>query len=605
MSEFNLQESPIRKIINNLEEDQLSVFEDGTYVGDGEEKRYKGIQARVILNDVENMLDVMKGHSQEVVRIAVMGEVKAGKSTFINTLLGKEVAYTDILEATALVSEITYSDNEYVQLIGRDGSIVRECSLQDMLSWMEDMVDDEGDFSIYEKIVIGVPIELLKNLIIVDTPGLFSITSQNRDITNAYIAETDYILWVINSCNLGSKVVNDYIDKIHLSGKPMIGIISKVDSESVKEEIEKYIMAEYSSIFEDIFFVSSKVAMELKEDNDDEWVEKSGFEDLYDCIEEISEDKEHSTNKTQYYQLQRDKEVHVKMREKINERKGYYDNEIATFSYVNNEIKKTIKSEIQNWCRNDFFVNERQELLNASDKDFSNVVSKYSDPVYITELIENKYNEIAKFIYQKWNIVTESLTLKSSQVIVDFSYDKQLFLEDEETTKIITQNYNEARIKEGVKTGAAVGVAFAGYWAWLGPAALSATFMSSLVPCTIPFVVAGVVLSGLVQNGIDGNVAIQNAKKKQEYVDDLYKEVTKIIVKESNNMENALCSCSDYYYKEKCDEYKQRTSQFNFDFTEPSFGNFITALDTYIEKVNAQIESLERIDVPEPPKTDE
>ena len=41
MSEFNLQESPIRKIINNLEEDQLSVFEDGTYVGDGKEKQYK------------------------------------------------------------------------------------------------------------------------------------------------------------------------------------------------------------------------------------------------------------------------------------------------------------------------------------------------------------------------------------------------------------------------------------------------------------------------------------------------------------------------------------------------------------------------------------
>ena len=80
MSEFNLNESPIRKNIKKLKDGQLSVFEEGT------------IQVRTILQDIENMLNVMKSHGDDVVRIAVMGEVKAGKSTFINALVGKEVA---------------------------------------------------------------------------------------------------------------------------------------------------------------------------------------------------------------------------------------------------------------------------------------------------------------------------------------------------------------------------------------------------------------------------------------------------------------------------------------------------------------------------------
>ena len=39
MNEFNLQESPIRKNINNLNENELSLFEDGEVIDDGEKKR--------------------------------------------------------------------------------------------------------------------------------------------------------------------------------------------------------------------------------------------------------------------------------------------------------------------------------------------------------------------------------------------------------------------------------------------------------------------------------------------------------------------------------------------------------------------------------------
>lgn len=53
--------------------------------------------------------------------VAVVGEVKAGKSTFLNALLGKELLPTDILQATSMIIEIHKSENEYVEITFGNG----------------------------------------------------------------------------------------------------------------------------------------------------------------------------------------------------------------------------------------------------------------------------------------------------------------------------------------------------------------------------------------------------------------------------------------------------------------------------------------------------
>jgi GTPase SAR1 family protein len=53
--------------------------------------------------------------------VAVVGEVKAGKSTFLNALLGKELLPTDILQATSMIIEIHKSEKEYVEITFGNG----------------------------------------------------------------------------------------------------------------------------------------------------------------------------------------------------------------------------------------------------------------------------------------------------------------------------------------------------------------------------------------------------------------------------------------------------------------------------------------------------
>lgn len=53
--------------------------------------------------------------------IAVTGKVKAGKSTFINALIGKEVLPCDVVQATSAVVEIYKSDKSFLEIKFADG----------------------------------------------------------------------------------------------------------------------------------------------------------------------------------------------------------------------------------------------------------------------------------------------------------------------------------------------------------------------------------------------------------------------------------------------------------------------------------------------------
>ncbi|UXZ09315.1 hypothetical protein F1C14_04105 [Clostridium perfringens] len=55
--------------------------------------------------------------------LAVVGEVKAGKSTFINALLGEKVLPSDVLQSTSSVIEIFKSDEKVLKITYADNHI--------------------------------------------------------------------------------------------------------------------------------------------------------------------------------------------------------------------------------------------------------------------------------------------------------------------------------------------------------------------------------------------------------------------------------------------------------------------------------------------------
>ena len=83
--------SPIRQYSRKSEK-----FKD-TYIREVEE-----------VNKIDSQMEIIYEKINNPIKVVLMGEVKAGKSTLINSIIGQQVSYVDVVEATASIIEITH-----------------------------------------------------------------------------------------------------------------------------------------------------------------------------------------------------------------------------------------------------------------------------------------------------------------------------------------------------------------------------------------------------------------------------------------------------------------------------------------------------------------
>ena len=103
----------------------------------------------------------------------IVGEVKAGKSSFINALLDsdKEICKVAASPMTDTIQQIVYGEKETIQ-----------------------------DINPYLK-RITQPVDILKDIAIVDTPGTNSIIDHHQEITENFVPSSDLIVFVFESKN--------------------------------------------------------------------------------------------------------------------------------------------------------------------------------------------------------------------------------------------------------------------------------------------------------------------------------------------------------------------------------------------------------------------
>lgn len=110
----------------------------------------------------------------EPLRLAIAGMVKAGKSTLLNALLGEQIAPTDAGECTRLVTWYRYSATPTITLHTRAGEPRRMPVRRERGRLVMDLggvpVED------VEWIDVGWPLEGLKSMILIDTPGIASLS---------------------------------------------------------------------------------------------------------------------------------------------------------------------------------------------------------------------------------------------------------------------------------------------------------------------------------------------------------------------------------------------------------------------------------------------
>ncbi len=178
----------------------------------------------------------------------VVGEVKSGKSSFINALLGEDICPVDAAPCTDAIQEIVYAERPY------------EDTIRPFLK------------------KIGRPLAILQTIAIVDTPGTNTVIENHQEITRNFIPNSDLVLMVFQAKNPYTQSAWDLLDYIREDWrKRTIFILQQADL-ARPDEIETNMarvrdLALQKGIASPTIFATS-AARELSQTPD------SGFEDV-------------------------------------------------------------------------------------------------------------------------------------------------------------------------------------------------------------------------------------------------------------------------------------------------------------------------------------
>ena len=192
--------------------------------------------------------------------LVVVGEFNAGKSAFINALLGQPILREGVTPTTTRVNVLRHGEEET--------RVVESENLH----------------------ILTAPVALLDNLSIVDTPGTNAIIREHEMITNQFVPRADLVLFVTSADRPFSESERAFLERIRDWGKKVVVVLNKVDllqTEADLSEVRTFINENASKLLgmtPDFFPVSARQALRAKQGQPQLW-DESNFGPLEDYIQ--------------------------------------------------------------------------------------------------------------------------------------------------------------------------------------------------------------------------------------------------------------------------------------------------------------------------------
>jgi len=129
--------------------------------------------------------------------LAIMGQVKRGKTTLANALLGESLLPVDSLPLTSVVNLVRHGESKRFSIVFSGGNRKEVGALQ-----IADYITEERNPK-NEKKVLRLEAEypsdfLAQGVVLVDTPGIGSVHLHNTEITHQFLPEVDAALFVLS-----------------------------------------------------------------------------------------------------------------------------------------------------------------------------------------------------------------------------------------------------------------------------------------------------------------------------------------------------------------------------------------------------------------------
>lgn len=236
--------------------------------------------------------------NREQYDVVVCGEVKKGKSSFINALMGDNILPTNTQVATSQVFRIINSDTEEYHLVFTDGQ--RQRISKEELSKYGSQVDADlyGEPVFrhhqldYIEVRHSIPV-LPKSVALVDTPGIGALYAAHEQITRNYLSNASAVIFILDPKNPVVTKEREFIESALQQTKQIMFVMTKADNydEGVIATMisrDEEILAPYARQTAmgriSIQPVSSTLLFDATKDKDDLMLEMSRFEEIKDTL---------------------------------------------------------------------------------------------------------------------------------------------------------------------------------------------------------------------------------------------------------------------------------------------------------------------------------
>lgn len=261
------------------------------------------------LNELEQRFSEGRFH------LAVLGQVKRGKSTLINALIGEELLPSSVIPLTAIPTFIQYGKQRAIRIRYQDDRpdlvlnsepkpILKdknslgssECisetewlnkNLMDLVTEEKNPKNEKGVF----QVEVTHPAPILNDVVIIDTPGIGSTYLHNTKVTINFLPQCDAALFVVSADPPITEAELTFLKDIKGKVSKLFFVLNKVDYITETElakalSFYKEVLVREAGIDANtpIFAISARMGLQAKVSNDLQKWNESGIAKVTDYL---------------------------------------------------------------------------------------------------------------------------------------------------------------------------------------------------------------------------------------------------------------------------------------------------------------------------------
>ncbi|MFT5661998.1 MAG: small GTP-binding protein [Sulfurimonas sp.] len=350
------------------------------------------------------------------IEIAIVGQFSSGKSTFLNALLSKDILPTGITPVTSKVTYINYGERYEMKVTYLSGKEVF-LPINEMESYLDQRKSTIKDI---KYLTLYAPLDLLKSISLVDTPGLNSQSQSDTQTTHKVLQDVGGIIWLSLIDNAGKHsediTLEHYMEAFKEKTICLLNQKDKYSPEQIAQS-KAYVEEKFDKYFVQVTPISAKLALEGRANRKEQLLEKEKL-DFLNLLHQFTQNNDE--DKESYLAFF---EEHKKNILEIKSRNYTLEDEKLDSSNIN-EVIDFVKSDILPSAKEKkraAISKTLHEIIDLLVEQYELIIEVYKQLFLILKKSEEEADEVFKNLVHKSNSYLCSIQEEYSEIIEDLS----------------------------------------------------------------------------------------------------------------------------------------------------------------------------------------